>query len=187
VTGFNVGDLTVGNGTVDSLSGSGNRYTATIRPTVNHNGVVTVDILAGAAINAAGNGNTAATQLSVTADQTAPTVAIARPNGESGPVNGAFDITVTFSQAVTGFNVNDLTVGNGRASNFAGDGANYTATITPTTNYNGAVTVDIEANAATNVVNRGNRAAAQFSVIADHIAPTVLFSLTVALNASHPQ
>ncbi len=71
VTGFEAGDLTVGNGTKGTLSGNGKDYTIDITPVTD--GAVTVDIAAGVAADAAGNGSEAATQLSRTYDGTAPT------------------------------------------------------------------------------------------------------------------
>jgi len=167
VSGLDVEDLTVGNGTAGNLQGRGTTYTARITPAAP--GLVTVDIPANRATDSAANGNEAAAQFSVTADLVAPTVAIGRPNGERGPVRGAFNITITFSESVTRFGLTDLRVGNGTASNFRGSGATYTARITPPASYNGPVTVDIPANVAGN----GNTEATRLSVLVDRIAPTV--------------
>ena len=71
VTGFVIGDITVGNGTAGNFSGSGTTYTADITPSAQ--GAVTVDVAANVAQDAAGNDNTAATQLSRTYDTTSPT------------------------------------------------------------------------------------------------------------------
>ena len=59
-----------------------------------------------------------------------PTVTI---SGPSGPVTGPFDVTITFSEAVTGFDVTGITVGNSTASNLriSTAGIAYQATITP--------------------------------------------------------
>lgn len=70
VTGFIAGDINVGNGSVTSLSGSGNTYTANITPS--GQGAVTIDVAAGIATDLAGNSNTAASQLSVSYDSIAP-------------------------------------------------------------------------------------------------------------------
>ena len=64
VTGFDVGDIDVGNGMADNFAGSGDTYTATITPTAN--GDVTVDVAADAATDGAGNGNTVAVQAKST-------------------------------------------------------------------------------------------------------------------------
>ena len=67
-------------------------------------------------------------------------------SGTSDSVRGAFDVTITFSEAVNGFEASDINVTNGSVTNFAGSGASYTATIQPTSK--GAVTVSVPANAA---------------------------------------
>jgi len=77
--------------------------------------VLTVNIPENVAEDAVSRDNVAASQFRVMVDQAVPTVAIGRPFGESGPVSRVFDITITFSEAVTGFDENDLTVGNGTA------------------------------------------------------------------------
>ena len=73
-------------------------------------------------------------------DNTAPTVAITVPSTTST----AFTATFTFSEAVTGFVLSDIALGNATASNFVSANASvYTALITPTAD--GTVTVDVAA------------------------------------------
>ncbi|MFY0638987.1 Ig-like domain-containing protein, partial [Maricaulis maris] len=116
VTGFAIGDLSVGNGAASNFSAtSATVYTATITPAAD--GTVTVDVAAAAAQDSAGNGNVAATQFSIENDETGPTVALS--TGSADPVSGAFTITATFSEAVTGFAIGDFSVGNGAASSFS--------------------------------------------------------------------
>jgi|GEM_PF-1004188 len=64
VTGFVVGDLTLGNCTASGFSGSGTTYTVNLLPTAL--GTVTLDIAAGVAADGATNGNTVATQFTRT-------------------------------------------------------------------------------------------------------------------------
>ncbi|MGW8123546.1 Ig-like domain-containing protein [Roseivirga echinicomitans] len=176
VTGFVVGDLTVANGTASNFAGSGTAYTATITPSAD--GAVTVNVAAGVAQDAAGNTNTAATQFSITNDETKPTVTVT--SASTSPNSGAFDITITFSEVVTGFVIGDMTVANGTASNFAGSGTTYTATITP--NADGAVTVNVAAGVAQDAANNTNTAATQFSITNDQTKPTV----TLTAGSSKP-
>ena len=69
-------------------------------------------------------------QLScVDADTTSPAVAIS--SDASAPVTGPFSIAIAFSEPVTGFELEDLVVGNGSASELQGNNATYTVTITP--------------------------------------------------------
>ena len=157
VTGFEQGDITVGNGSVTAFSGSGSSYTATIEPAAS--GTVLVDVAASVAEDAATNGNEAASQFSVTADIDAPTVSISGPTDDQ---NNAFDVTITFSEDVTGFEQGDITIANGAITAFSGSGSSYTATIEPADS--GTITVDVPANVADDAVGNGNEAASQFAV-----------------------
>jgi hypothetical protein len=167
VSGFDVGDLDVGNGAASGFSGSGSAYSATITPA--SDGAVTVDVAAGVAVDGAGNGNTAASQFSITNDETPPTIALT--TGSSDPVSGAFTLTANFSESVSGFVVGDLDVGNGAASGFSGSGSAYSATITPASD--GTVTVDVSAGVAVDGAGNGNTVAGQFSITNDETPPTV--------------
>ena len=66
MTGVELEDLVVGNGSASDLQGSDASYTATITPAAS--GTVTVDIAAGAAQDSAGNPSVAAVQFSIVAD-----------------------------------------------------------------------------------------------------------------------
>ena len=92
-------------------------------------------------------------------DNTAPTVTI---TGVPGTSSAPFTATFTFSEAVTGFVVGDITLGNATASNFTVTSTTvYTALITPTAN--GTVTVDVEVNVAQDAIGNDNTAATQAS------------------------
>ena len=166
VTGFVKGDVTVGNGTATALSGSGSSYTATITPTAS--GTVTVDVAANVAVDGADNGNTAASQFSVSAALTRPTVVISGPTGVQ---TGAFTVNIDFSESVTGFEKADVTVGNGRVTGWAETGGDALVIITPAAS--GTVTVDVAANVATDSDDNGNTAAIRYSVEANVGEPTV--------------
>ena len=71
-------------------------------------------------------------------------------------------LTAIFSRPVSGFTVDDITVGNGAVGNFAGSGAVYTFDVTP--NDIGEVTVDISAGAAEDTGGNGNTAAPRVSL-----------------------
>ena len=92
-------------------------------------------------------------------DNTAPSVTI---SGVPAISDAPFTATFTFSEAVTGFAVGDITLGNATASNFTTMSTTvYTALVTPTAA--GAVTVDVSANAAEDAVSNGNTAATRAS------------------------
>jgi hypothetical protein len=79
-------------------------------------------------------------------------------------------VTVTFSLAVTGFESEDVTVGNATLSGFSGSGSDYSFYLTPLAE--GKATVDINENVAQDAENVGNPAANQYSFIYDITAPT---------------
>ena len=72
-------------------------------------------------------------------------------------IGTAIPVAATFTKSVTGFTVDDITVGNGTAGNFSGSGAAYTFNVTPNTL--GQVTVDIAAGVAVDTDSNGNTAA----------------------------
>ena len=174
VTGFGLSDIVVGNGTAASLSGSGRNYSFNVTPS--GDGTVTVDIAAGAAEDAAGNDSTAATQLSRVYDATAPGVSL--DTTASDPTNGAFQVTATFTESVTGFTLADIDVGNGSASTLQGSGANYSFTVTPSSD--GTVTVDVAGSRASDAAGNSNTAATQLSLTYDGTKPEVELTSTVS-------
>ena len=94
-------------------------------------------------------------------DNTAPTVTI---SGVPSASNAPFTATFTFSEAVTGFAVGDITLTNASVSNFTATSTTvYTALVTPTAS--GTVTVNVPANAAQDAVGNGNTAASLATTI----------------------
>ena len=151
-------------------------YTVTITPTAS--GTVTVSVNADVATDAAGNNNTAATSKNVTVnvDTNAPDVSIAVP---SGVQNGAFNATIAFTEAVSGFGQSEVSLTGSAASitawNANTDNTVYTATITPTAS--GTVTVGVDANVATDAANNQNTAATSQTVTVDVDRPTASISV----------
>ena len=176
VSGFVSSDVSL-SGSAASITGwrsnsSNTVYTATITPTAS--GTVTVSVAANVAIDAAGNPNTAATSKTVivSVDTESPGVSISVP---SGVQNGAFNVTITFTEVVSGFTQSDLSLsGTATASITAWnttDNTTYIATITPTTS--GSVTLGVAANVATDTANNPNTAATSRTVTIDIDKPLV--------------
>ena len=158
VTGFVVGDIVVVNGSAGNFAGSGSTYTVDITPTTA--GAVTVDVAAGVAIDAAGNSNTVAVQLSrtYTVAGVGPTVALSS-NTETTTSKNPIPVIATFSDGVTGFTLGDIVIGNGSASNLAG--AVFTFDVTPTVA--GAVTIDVPVSVCVDTDDNPNQAATQLA------------------------
>lgn len=107
-------------------------------------------------------------------DTEGPDVSIASTS--TGPVSGAFPVTFTFTEDVTGFAAEDVTLGNATLANFAATDAKvYTADITPSAD--GALTIDVAANVATDAAENGNDAAPQFTIVADASPPGLSIEL----------
>jgi hypothetical protein len=123
VVDFEEGDISVSNGTItaSSFSGSGASYSATITPT--SQGLVTVNVLAGVATDAAGNGNSAATPLTRTFDSVAP-------SGYGVSINQSFifngnqtGLSFTFSGAEVGTTYSYTISSSGGGTNATGSGS----------------------------------------------------------------
>lgn len=95
-------------------------------------------------------------------DSYPPSVTLA--STDASPTNTSpIPLTATFSEAVTGFTVDDLRVGNGAPGNFtAVSGTVYTFNVTPAGE--GLVTVDVAAGAALDPAGNGNAAAARYAI-----------------------
>jgi uncharacterized delta-60 repeat protein len=169
VTGFDATDVTVANATKGSFTATSSTvYALALTAT---GSAVTANVGANAATDASGNGNTAATQWSITYDNSSPTVAITS-NRDPGPTNNsAITLTFTFSEAVTGFDATDVTVNNATKSTFtATSSAVYTLALTPT---GSAVSASVAANSAVDSAANGNLASTPWSITYDNSAPTV--------------
>ena len=168
VTGLTTDDLTIDNGTITGLSGSGSTYQVNVSPTAD--GLVTLSLLTEGTADAAGNLSGSASD-SVTSDRTAPGVSIS--SLLSGPTNASsILVTITFTESVAGFTAEDLIVGNGTVSDFVGSDASYWFFIEPTAD--GEVTVNIGAGAGQDSAGNDSTAADSFSIISDRTAPVIL-------------
>ena len=142
---FEDSDVTVGGGAIISFGPPvGRRYRATIRPSAV---TVTISITAGAVTDGHGNDYPEVATITVHV-AVGPTVTIAEGAVQTGGATSR-DVTVTFSDAVTGFTASDLRVTNGTASNLrvTTTGTVFVVAITPRAD--GAATVTVPANAAT--------------------------------------
>jgi hypothetical protein len=171
VTGLALSELEVTNGTATGLAGSGTTYTVTVSPTAD--GTVTVGLPAAAADDAAGNASTVSNTLTRTADLGDPTVVLSAP---AGPHNGAFTVTATFSEPVTGLTRDDVLVTNGAATSLDGSGATYSFVVTPAAD--GTVTVALPGGSASDAAGNANPAATPLTRTYDATAPTMTVTRT---------
>ncbi|MES2821622.1 MAG: Ig-like domain-containing protein [Pseudomonadota bacterium] len=137
VNGFDNADLTVENGTLSPVSSSdgGITWTATLTPTANTADASNLITLNNTGVeNAVGNSGSGSTDSNTYAiDTQRPTATIVVADNALS-VGETSLVTITFSEAVTGFDNADLTVESGTLSTVSSSdgGITWTATLTPT-------------------------------------------------------
>ncbi|WP_090473874.1 Ig-like domain-containing protein [Pseudomonas migulae] len=169
VTGFTIADLTVSNGTLSNLSTSDNiTYTATLTPTASitdSTNVITLDNTG--VVDGAGNtgsGTTDSNNYAIDSQRPTATIVVADSTLIAGETSL---VTITFSEAVTGFDNSDLSVPNGTLSAVSSSdgGITWTATFTPTSgikdtsnliNLNNTGVADIAGNTGSGTTNSAN-------------------------------
>ncbi|WP_460148354.1 Ig-like domain-containing protein [Pseudomonas sp. S2_A02] len=141
VSGFSNADLTIANGTLSNVSSSdgGVTWTATFTPTASVTDTTNLIRLDNSGvINASGNSGVGVTDSNNYAIDTArPTATIVVADNKLG-IGETTTVTITFSEAVSGFDLSDLSVANGVLSNLVSSdgGMTWTATLTPTASLN---------------------------------------------------
>ncbi|MBC3452457.1 DUF4347 domain-containing protein [Pseudomonas mosselii] len=173
VSGFTNADLTVANGTLSAVSSSdgGITWTATFTPTNNitdSTNLITLDNsgVVGASSGNAGSGTTNSNNYAIDTQRPTATIVVADSNLAIGQTSL---VTITFSEAVTGFTNADLTIANGTLSAVSSSdgGVTWTATLTPAagiTDTSNLITLDntgvtdIAGNAGTGSTDSNNYA-----------------------------
>ena len=181
------GNITVTNGTVSNIQKISNNFTFTVTPTAGFNGTLTVAIPANQVQDAAGNKNAASNTLSVVIDTAPPTVTLSTL--AASPTNGPFTVTANISEAITA----NLVAGNitispkkGTVSNIQKVANNFTFTVTPTTGFDGTISISIPANQVEDSVGNKNTASNTLSMVIDSTLPTVSLSTQAASPTNGP-
>ncbi|QLL13671.1 Ig-like domain-containing protein [Pseudomonas chlororaphis] len=169
VTGFTLADLTVANGVLSGLSTSDNiTYTATFTPAAgitDNSNLITLDNtgMTDGAGNT-GSGTTDSNNYAIDSQRPTATIVLSDSTLKAGETSV---VTITFSEAVTGFDNSDLTVANGTLSavSSSNGGITWTATFTPTAGItdlsnlitlNNTGTTDVAGNSGTGTTNSAN-------------------------------
>ena len=100
VTGFSADDVVVSGGTKGTLTGSGNTYSLVVTPERNSTNDITVNVEAAAAVDAAGNYNTAATNSIQAVDTMVPTITAVSGLDGMYAAGDTVEITLTYDEAV---------------------------------------------------------------------------------------
>jgi gliding motility-associated-like protein len=110
---------------------------------------------------------------------TIPTVTLSAPT----VLNGPWTMTITFSEAVTGLTISDLSTTNaGLSALSTSDNITYTVNVTPLAN--GTVTLSLPANVAQNIGGNGNSASNTINYTYDGTAPSIT-SVNVPANGTY--
>ncbi len=159
------------NGTPLQPTGGPTVWTLPVLPA--GNGPVSLTVPAGGATDLAGNPTTAAASATVTFASASPSVTVT-PTG-TATNQSPITFTLTFSEAVTGLTTGGITVTNGSLGALtAVSGTTYTIPVTPT--LNGAVTLQVNAGAASDLAANPSLASNPASVTFDTVLPTVAIS-----------
>ncbi|PUE22799.1 hypothetical protein B9Z39_16885, partial [Limnohabitans sp. JirII-29] len=176
VTGFNNSDVTVQNGSLSTLSSAdgGVTWTGTFTPTANLESTSNVVTLASSYTDVAGNSGSNAISANYAIDTLAPTASISLSDSAL-KIGDTSLVTITFSEAVTGFNNSDVTVQNGSLGTLssADGGVTWTGTFTPTANLEDASNVITLAASYTDVAGNSGATASSGNYAIDTLAPTL--------------
>ncbi|MEK7793741.1 MAG: Ig-like domain-containing protein, partial [Candidatus Hydrogenedentota bacterium] len=177
VTGFAVGDITLGNATASGFSGSGTSYSVSLTPS--GQGPVTASVTANSAQDSAANGNNASSTLTRTFDTVAP-IPVMSSVSSSPTSTTPITLNINFAENATGFATGDVVVAGATKGTFSGSDAAFSLILTPTGE--GTVTANIAAAKLTDPAGNQNTAAAPFSISFDNSQPGV----TITSSAANP-
>ncbi|MDH5400430.1 MAG: Ig-like domain-containing protein, partial [Cyclobacteriaceae bacterium] len=175
VTSFDVADLLVFNATMGTLANlGGGLYSMDLLP--GSDGVVTVDIGAGAAFDLLNNKSQAAVQFAIDVDVTSPKPILSTTLAD--PTSSALiPVTIDFGEVVSGFDATDLVLSNGTVGlAFDLGGGVFSADITATGD--GPVTINLPGNIALDAVGNNSLAADQLAIIVDRKGPVPVITST---------
>ncbi len=186
VAGLELSDFTAGSGTLANLQSSedGKTWTATFTPssgTAAATNVISLDM--SGVTDLAGNiGAGSADSANYAVDTASPVLASIAIDDSALRLGDTATVTFTFSEAVTGFTADDVTVANGALSalSSADGGITWTATLTPATGVSDStnvVTVDLS-GVADSAGNAGSGTSESSNYAVDTVRPTATMSLS---------
>jgi VCBS repeat-containing protein len=192
VTGVDAGDFSLsGNGvsgTIAAVRGSGNSYTVSV-DNVSGDGTLRLDLNASGTGIVDGNGQAIAggytSGQAYTVDQTAPvlanTVSISDPALKGGD---SATVTFAFTEAVTGFTADDVTVPNGALTNLSSSdgGRTWTATLTPAAGSSAAANVlTLDYSGIADLAgNAGSGSADSINYAVDTVRPVLASTIAIS-------
>ena len=160
VTGLELEDLVIENATATDLLGVGMGYTILVTPL--NEGNIMLYLPENSAVDEAGNGNIASNELNVNfelLDNIPPSVQI---TSSETTVEGAFELTVQFSEPIEGLDIGDFLIQNGIITSIEGFDQSFIITIEP--ELAGDILITLPANQVTDLSGNGNLSSDQLSV-----------------------
>ena len=177
VTGFNIGDIEVDNGTASDIQTPDNiSYTVSVSPSIA--GTVTVEIPDNVAQDLNGNLNIASNVFSIEYDDMLPYATIS--STENNPTNSSpIIINIDFTETMVGFELTDIQITNGLVNALeTSNNMNFSIDVLP--NVDGEITIQVPAGVAENTTGTENVASDVFSIVSDRTAPSIIISSSVA-------
>ena len=167
VTNFTADCVTVVNGTATDVSevevvDGTNTYTVTISPMTGNDVAVSVEVQANAVADLAGNWNVASTPLTRTCDTERPTVTFSANKNDiirgADLSGGSFIVTISFSEPVTNYLADAVTVSNGTKSVERMSDTEWKVTIDSTiaADGEGVITVEVAGGVLFDAAGNGN-------------------------------
>ena len=183
LVGLDAGDFSATLGAVTAVSGGGTAWAITYTPPASTEGTATVT-LNGAGYRAANGSPGVTLSFPLVVDTRAPSVTVATSDALLAAGEAA-TITFTFSEAVTGLSLADLTALGGTLSALAGSGAVFTATFTPAAGFSGAASAGIAAGSYTDLAGNGGGAGSRGFTV-DTVAPDAPLILALSPDSDAP-
>lgn len=161
IKGFDIGKISVTNGAASNLSTSNNTtFTADIIPSAD--GLITISINSGVVTDKSGNPNTISNTLKMKFDSTKPTVSLSADNDTT--TTAQFNTHVSFSERITGFKANKISVTNGNVNSLStSDSINFSSQITAISQ--GRINININENQVSDSAGNKNTPASELSII----------------------
>ncbi|WP_159064845.1 Ig-like domain-containing protein [Thaumasiovibrio subtropicus] len=186
---FVLADVDVIGGELSALTTTDNQtFTSRFTPTENSETDATFNVAANAFNDAAGNGNTAATALTIAVDTLAPTVTMGSDKSALKAGETA-EVSFELSESSADFVLTDIDIVGGELSALSQVDNRYTATFTPSEEREASATIDVLAAKFTDAAGNENNAAQQLTLAIDTIIPSghsVVFDQSL-INASNEE
>ena len=179
VTGLELSDFVVTDGTISDLAGSGSSYTLNFIPTID-SGIVTIRLAQGTVVNALGTANAQSNRLNILVDYILPSLSINGPSPAQGHSASTFEWIVSYSDfttislAASHINVNTVGVSCSAPVVFAGETADTRKVRVTGCTGNGSFYLSVAAGTAADAAgNLAPAIATSSSVSVDNTAPTL--------------